>query len=96
MIACDIVFAEISAYFPAENSAKAALQDLGIEFSSLDEKAALVAGSCWKMYKKQGGKKVRIISDFLIGAHAMVHADRLLTRDRGFYRKYFSKLALLA
>ena len=34
----------------------------------------------------------RMVSDFMIGAHALIHSNLLLSRDRGFYKAYFKDL----
>jgi len=44
---------------------------------------------------KEGETRRRIAADFLIGAHAFVQCDRLLSRDSGFFRKYFSDVTLI-
>jgi predicted nucleic acid-binding protein len=56
------------------------------------KEVTFLAGGKWAMYRQLGGKRERIITDFLIGAHATLRAERFLTRDRGFYRSYFSSL----
>ena len=41
------------------------------------------------------GVRAHILSDFLVGGHAVVHADRLLSRDRGFHRAGFEDLVVV-
>lgn len=38
----------------------------------------------------------RVLPDFLVGAHALLQADALLTHDRGTYHAYFPNLSLLS
>jgi len=94
VVACDVVWAEIGAFFPNAAAARQALGTVSIDFDPIDVESALEAGEAWKHYRRAGGSRKRVIADFLIGAHAASAADRLLSRDRGFFRKYFAGLEL--
>ena len=95
LVACDVVWGETRAAFPSEQVFAQSLGALGVAYSALAEPAATMAGGAWKKYRAAGGRRERVMADFLIGAHAATQCDRLLTRDRGYYRKYFSGLVIL-
>jgi predicted nucleic acid-binding protein len=95
LVASDVVWAETAAAFGAFQRFAEEMEGLSISFSPTTQTAALRAAEFWRRYRALGGSRVRIAADFLIGAHALVLADRLLMRDRGFYRQYFKGLRVI-
>jgi predicted nucleic acid-binding protein len=95
LVVCDLVYAELCIQFPSQLDCDEFLEATTIRVEPLNREAHFLASRAWRVYRKRGGQRTRILADFLIGAHAQSQATRLLTRDRGFYRSLFPSLDVL-
>jgi predicted nucleic acid-binding protein len=95
LMACDVVWAEVGAWYAQSEDTAYVMDRFGIRFAALDPEVAAAAGRVWQRYRTEQGTRERMLPDFLIGTHAWMRADRFLTRDRGFYRTYFKRLRIV-
>jgi predicted nucleic acid-binding protein len=106
----EVVFAELSPGLVDQDEVRSFVEALGITYRPSSFEALHRAGAAFQAYLQRRifrcqkcGVPVEvsvtgsqhIVADFMVGAHAMIHAGRLLTRDRGYYGTYFPELVLV-
>lgn len=92
ILICDLVYAELAPAFDSREALDHSLRKINASVSAIDTDIAYEAGRRWLRYRQAGGPRKRIITDFLIGVHALATSETFLTRDRGFFATYFPEL----
>ena len=99
VVVCDVALAEVCAALRDGAEALTVLEEMSIRFSPLEAKSALRAGEMQRRYRERaarGGVAMpRAAPDFLIGAHALLQCNGLITFDADFFREYFKGLKLI-
>lgn len=92
---CDVVVAEVCSSLRDGDQALQVLEDMGIVYSVVEQKAAVRAGEMQRRYRARGGGRLRTVPDFIVGAHALLQCNALISRDAGFFRDYFKGLKVI-
>ena len=95
LVACDVVWAEVASHFGTFEALERTMGTFRVELDPVQAIVAFDAGQAWRLYRSRGGSRVRVLPDFLVGAHALHRADRLLARGAGFQRTYFADLVVV-
>ncbi len=94
VVVCDASLARVAAALRNGADALAALEEMGVHFAAVESKSALRAGEMQRRQRQRDGA-TRPIADFLIGAHALLQCDALVTFNPQFFRDYFKGLKLI-
>jgi predicted nucleic acid-binding protein len=95
LVVCAAVVAEVQTLLETRDTAMDTLALLGLRYLPTSEQAAVRAGHMQRRFRDRGGRRERVVADFLIGAHALLQCSGLITRDDGFFRDYFKGLKVI-
>ncbi len=95
VVVCDVVLAEVCTALKHGSDVLGYLEGAGLTYSPIEAKAALRAGEMQRRHRQRGGARQRTVPDFLVGAHALLQCDALITFDKDFFRDYFKGLKVI-
>jgi hypothetical protein len=102
VVVCEVVVSELVAGLGRSAEIIETLEELGVAYSALEYRSALRAGEMQRRYNERRRLQRlvqpapwRTVPDFLIGSHALLQCQGLITFDVGFYRDYFKGLKIV-
>ena len=101
VVVCEVVLSELTAGLGSGSEVLDVLEDMGIRFTAVDQRAAVRSGEMQRKYNerlraaRERPPMLRTVPDFLIGAHALLQCNALISRDAGFFRDYFKGLKVI-
>lgn len=91
-----IIYSEFSVRYSNRDEVEQLLPPSEFHRENLPWAAAFAAGVAYRIYRRAGGGRDRVLPDFLIGAHAAIRNHKILTRDPKGYRTYFPDVPLIS
>ena len=91
-----VIFAELSTRAATVDETETLVVRARLDFRELPRPALFLAAKAWALYRRRGGRRAGVLSDFFIGAHAAVLGVPVLTRDEARYTSYFDGLRLVS
>lgn len=94
VVVCGATLAEVCASLRGGAEVLEALEEMGVHFNPMEAKSALRAGEMHRRHRQRSGRR-RSLDEFMVGAHALLQCDGLITWNDTFYRDYFKGLKLI-
>jgi predicted nucleic acid-binding protein len=91
-----VVYAELSIGYARIEELDAMIATAGLTMAEIPKPAVFLAGKAFQRYRAAGGTRSGVLPDFFLGAHAVISACPLISRDAARYRTYFPGIWLIA
>ena len=90
-----IIYAELAQRYESRLKLDRVLAKLKLGWVELDRDTLYLASQAFALYRSRAGTKSNVLADFFIGAQALQHHCKLLTRDPRRYNTYFPSVELI-